>query len=79
LHHHRSEHWVVVTGTARVTLGDRDVVLGTGEAAFIPVGTAHRLENQGLLPLQIVEVQNGEYLGEDDIVRLQDDYGRLKT
>lgn len=76
LHHHRSEHWVVVSGTARVTRGGEVVTLRPNESTFIPMATAHRLENPGLLPLQIIEVQNGEYLGEDDIVRLQDDYGR---
>jgi mannose-1-phosphate guanylyltransferase/mannose-6-phosphate isomerase len=76
LHHHRSEHWVVVSGTARVTRGGETVLLRTGESTFIPVTTPHRLENPGAIPLQIIEVQNGDYLGEDDIVRFQDDYGR---
>ncbi|MBI5017668.1 MAG: mannose-1-phosphate guanylyltransferase/mannose-6-phosphate isomerase [Deltaproteobacteria bacterium] len=76
LHHHRSEHWVVVSGTARVTRGAEELVLRPNESTFIPMATPHRLENPGLVPLQIIEVQNGEYLGEDDIVRLQDDYGR---
>ena len=77
LHHHRSEHWVVISGTARVTRGSEVLVLRLNESTFIPVATPHRLENPGLVPLQIIEVQNGEYLGEDDIVRLQDEYGRL--
>jgi len=76
LHHHRSEHWVVVSGTARVTRGADTVLLRTGESTFIPVTTPHRLENPGTISLQIIEVQNGDYLGEDDIVRFQDDYGR---
>jgi mannose-1-phosphate guanylyltransferase/mannose-6-phosphate isomerase len=76
LHHHRSEHWVVVAGTARVTRGEEVVTLRPNESTFIPMTTPHRLENPGLIPLQIIEVQNGEYLGEDDIVRLEDRYGR---
>jgi mannose-1-phosphate guanylyltransferase/mannose-6-phosphate isomerase len=75
-HRHRSEHWVVVAGAARVTRGDETLDLRPGESAFIPVGVPHRLENPGGAPVEIIEVQNGEYLGEDDIVRLQDDYGR---
>ncbi|MBI3995392.1 MAG: mannose-1-phosphate guanylyltransferase/mannose-6-phosphate isomerase [Nitrospirae bacterium] len=76
LHHRRSEHWVVVTGTARVTCGERVYEIGLNESTYIPVNTKHRLENPGATPLQIIEVQSGEYLGEDDIVRFQDDYGR---
>ncbi|MHB8763241.1 MAG: mannose-1-phosphate guanylyltransferase/mannose-6-phosphate isomerase [Deferrisomatales bacterium] len=76
LHHHRSEHWVVVSGTARVTTGDQTFMLRPNESTFIPMATQHRLENPGTIPLQIIEVQNGEYLGEDDIVRFQDVYGR---
>lgn len=76
LHERRAEHWVVVEGRGRVTRGGETLALGPGEAVHIPARTAHRLENVGPGPLQIVEVQNGEYLGEDDIVRLQDDYGR---
>jgi mannose-1-phosphate guanylyltransferase/mannose-6-phosphate isomerase len=76
LHHRRSEHWVVVTGTARVTCGERVYDLGVNESTYIPMNTNHRLENPGETPLQIIEVQSGEYLGEDDIVRIQDDYGR---
>lgn len=79
LHHHRSEHWVVVAGTARVTKGEEVLVLRPNESTFIPLATPHRLENPGLVPLQIIEVQNGEYLGEDDIVRFQDDYGRSES
>ncbi len=76
LHRRRSEHWVVVAGRARVTRGEETLDLQPGETVFVPVETAHRLENPGSVPLQLVEVQSGDYLGEDDIVRLQDDYGR---
>ena len=76
LHHHRSEHWVVVSGTARVTNGDREYDVHPNESTYIPISTRHRLENRGKIPLQIIEVQNGEYLGEDDIVRFDDDYNR---
>lgn len=78
LHHHRSEHWVVVSGVARVTCGDRVYEVKSNESTYIPVGTRHRLENPGDQPLQIIEIQNGSYLGEDDIVRFDDDYGRAK-
>ncbi|RMH06943.1 MAG: mannose-1-phosphate guanylyltransferase/mannose-6-phosphate isomerase [Nitrospirae bacterium] len=76
LHHHRSEHWVVIQGVARVTRGDEVFDLHAGESTWIPRQTAHRLENPGPTMLEIIEVQNGAYLGEDDIVRYQDDYGR---
>jgi len=76
MHHHRSEHWIVVSGTAKVTCGDREYIVNVNESTFIPVGKVHRLANPGLIPLIIIEVQSGEYLGEDDIVRLQDDYHR---
>ncbi len=76
LHHHRAEHWVVVSGTARVTLDDRQFLVGENESTFIPVGRVHCLENPGLIPLALIEVQSGSYLGEDDIVRLDDRYGR---
>lgn len=75
-HHHRSEHWIVVSGTARVTCGDREFDVNVNESTFIPIGVQHRLENPGVIPLIIIEVQSGEYLGEDDIVRFQDDYQR---
>lgn len=75
-HWHRSEHWVVVTGTAMVTCGDKSFVLRENESTFIPAGTVHRLENPGKVPLRMIEVQSGEYVGEDDIVRMDDDYGR---
>ena len=75
-HHHRSEHWVVVTGTAEVTVGDETRLLQENESTYIPAGTAHRLANPGKVPLHLIEVQCGPYLGEDDIVRLDDQYGR---
>jgi mannose-1-phosphate guanylyltransferase / mannose-6-phosphate isomerase len=76
MHHHRSEHWIVVTGAALVTKGDDEILLSANESIYIPVGTKHRLENPGVVPLVIIEVQCGDYLGEDDIVRFQDNYGR---
>lgn len=75
-HHHRAEHWVVVQGTAKVTNGDREMVLCEDQSTYIPIGNVHRLENPGKIPLEIIEVQTGGYLGEDDIVRLEDVYGR---
>jgi mannose-1-phosphate guanylyltransferase/mannose-6-phosphate isomerase len=78
LHNHRSEHWVVVSGVARVTCGDRVYDVRANESTYIPMGSKHRIENPGDRPLQIIEVQNGAYLGEDDIVRFDDDYGRIK-
>jgi mannose-1-phosphate guanylyltransferase/mannose-6-phosphate isomerase len=76
MHHHRAEHWVVVRGTARVTRGDETFLVSENESTYIPVGTRHRLENPGKVPLEIIEVQSGAYLGEDDIVRFDDAYGR---
>ena len=76
MHYHRAEHWVVVRGTARVTRGEETFLLTENESTYIPPGTKHRLENPGKLPLEIIEVQSGSYLGEDDIVRLEDAYGR---
>jgi len=76
MHYHRSEHWVVVSGTARVTNGESERLVRTNESTYIPAGTPHRLENPGVVPLVIIEVQSGEYLGEDDIVRFEDRYGR---
>jgi len=76
LHYHRSEHWVVVAGTARVTNGENEYDVHPNESTYIPMSTKHRLENRGKIPLQIIEVQNGEYLAEDDIVRLDDEYKR---
>jgi mannose-1-phosphate guanylyltransferase/mannose-6-phosphate isomerase len=76
MHHHRAEHWVVVSGTARVTCGDSVKLLSENESTYIPIGMNHRLENPGKLPLHIIEVQSGSYLGEDDIVRFEDIYQR---
>jgi len=76
LHHHRAEHWVVVKGTALITNGDSELLLSENQSTYIPLGTVHRLVNPGRIPLEIVEVQSGSYLGEDDIVRLEDVYGR---
>ena len=76
MHHHRAEHWVVVRGTARVMRGEETFLLTENESTYIPPGTRHRLENPGKLPLEIIEVQSGAYLGEDDIVRFEDVYGR---
>jgi mannose-1-phosphate guanylyltransferase/mannose-6-phosphate isomerase len=75
-HMHRAEHWVVVQGTARVTRGDEVITLHENESTFIPIGTVHRLENPGKIPLHLIEVQSGGYLGEDDIIRFDDTYGR---
>lgn len=76
LHHHRAEHWVVVKGTAKVTRDETTYLVTENESTFIPLGTRHRLENAGKIPLEIIEVQSGSYLGEDDIVRFEDSYGR---
>ncbi len=76
MHHHRAEHWIVVSGTAKVTSGEKSFLLSENESTFIPLGTVHRLENPGRVPLEMIEVQSGSYLGEDDIVRFEDVYGR---
>jgi len=76
MHHHRAEHWVVVQGTAKIRRGDEEVILTEDQSTYIPLGTAHRLENPGKIPLHLIEVQSGAYLGEDDIVRFEDSYGR---
>ena len=76
MHHHRAEHWIVVSGTAEVTNGDKVLLLSENQSTYIPLGTVHRLVNPGTIPLEIIEVQSGSYLGEDDIVRFQDNYGR---
>jgi mannose-1-phosphate guanylyltransferase/mannose-6-phosphate isomerase len=76
MHHHRAEHWVVVEGTALVTCDERQFLLQPNESTFIPLGSRHRLENPGKTPLRLIEVQSGSYLGEDDIVRFEDTYGR---
>lgn len=77
MHHHRSEHWVVVSGMARITNGDSEVFVRTNESTYIPAGQKHRLQNPGMVDLVIIEVQSGEYLGEDDILRFEDAYGRF--
>ena len=76
MHHHRSEHWIVVSGTAKVVCGDKEEILSSNQSTYVPQCTAHRLENPGVIKLVLIEVQNGEYLGEDDIIRFQDDYSR---
>ncbi|MFO1431373.1 MAG: mannose-1-phosphate guanylyltransferase/mannose-6-phosphate isomerase [Candidatus Competibacteraceae bacterium] len=76
MHHHRAEHWTVVRGTAKVTCGDKISLLTENQSTYIPVGTPHRLENPGKIPLELIEVQSGSYLGEDDIIRFEDNYGR---
>ncbi|WP_313220025.1 mannose-1-phosphate guanylyltransferase/mannose-6-phosphate isomerase [Stenotrophomonas sp.] len=76
MHHHRAEHWIVVSGTAEVTRGDDVILLTENQSTYIPLGVTHRLKNPGKLPLELIEVQSGSYLGEDDIVRFEDQYGR---
>ncbi|TAM06499.1 MAG: mannose-1-phosphate guanylyltransferase/mannose-6-phosphate isomerase [Paraburkholderia sp.] len=76
MHHHRAEHWIVVKGTARVTNGANEILLTENQSTYIPLGTTHRLSNPGKIPLELIEVQSGAYLGEDDIVRFEDTYGR---
>lgn len=78
MHHHRAEHWIVVSGTAEVTCGDRKLLLSENQSTYIPLGETHRLANPGKVPLEIIEVQSGSYLGEDDIVRFEDTYGRAQ-
>lgn len=78
MHHHRSEHWIIVSGSALVTVGDKEILLQENQSTYIPAGTTHRLENPGKIPLHLIEVQCGGYLGEDDIVRFEDNYGRVK-
>ena len=79
MHHHRAEHWIVVTGTAKVTNGEQTLLLCENQSTYIPVGVIHALENPGKIPLELIEVQSGTYLGEDDIVRFSDRYGRVAT
>ena len=76
MHHHRSEHWIVVSGVALVLNGDSELMLNSNESTFIPAGHKHRLANPGVIDLVLIEVQSGDYLGEDDIVRFDDVYGR---
>ena len=77
MHHHRSEHWIIVSGMAKVVNGDHELFVNTNESTYIPAGHRHRLENPGVIDLVMIEVQSGEYLGEDDIIRFQDNYGRI--
>jgi mannose-1-phosphate guanylyltransferase/mannose-6-phosphate isomerase len=79
MHHHRAEHWIVVSGTARITRGEEVFLLEENQSTYIPIGVRHRIENPGMIPLHIIEVQSGSYLGEDDIVRFDDRYGRKGT
>ena len=77
MHHHRAEHWIVVSGTASVTINDETKLVTENQSVYIPVGAVHALENPGKIPLELIEVQSGAYLGEDDIVRFSDRYGRV--
>jgi mannose-1-phosphate guanylyltransferase len=77
MHHHRSEHWVVVSGQAKVINGTKDILINTNESTYIPAGHQHRLNNPGDILCVMIEVQSGSYLGEDDIVRFEDTYGRV--
>ncbi|CAI8977369.1 mannose-1-phosphate guanylyltransferase/mannose-6-phosphate isomerase [Pseudomonas serbica] len=79
MHHHRAEHWIVVTGTAQVSIGDEQILLSENQSTYIPIGVVHALENPGKIPLEMIEVQSGGYLGEDDIVRFEDRYGRANN
>jgi mannose-1-phosphate guanylyltransferase/mannose-6-phosphate isomerase len=76
MHHHRAEHWIVVSGTAEIVNGEQTILLSENQSTYIPIGQTHRLANPGKVPLEIIEVQSGAYLGEDDIVRFEDTYGR---
>ena len=78
MHLHRTEHWIVVSGTAKITIGGKTHYLHNNESTYVPLSTTHRIENPGKLPLHIIEVQNGEYVKEDDIIRFDDDFGRDK-
>jgi mannose-1-phosphate guanylyltransferase len=79
MHHHRAEHWIVVSGTAKVTNGEQTLLLSENQSTYIPIGVIHALENPGKIPLELIEVQSGTYLGEDDIIRFSDRYGRLEA
>lgn len=76
MHHHRAEHWIVVSGTASVTCGEKTFLVTENQSTYIPLGEVHALENPGKVELEMIEVQSGSYLGEDDIVRFKDNYGR---
>ena len=77
MHHHRSEHWVVVNGTAKVEINNKETILCENQSTYIPLGSIHRLSNPGKIPLLLIEVQSGAYIGEDDIERIKDNYGRI--
>ena len=77
MHHHRTEHWIVVKGTAKVEIDNKSFVLCENQSTFIPLGSKHRLSNPGKINLTLIEIQSGDYIGEDDIVRFKDDYGRI--
>ena len=79
MHHHRSEHWIVVSGIAEVVNGEETFLVSTNQSTYIPAGHKHRLKNPGVLDLVMIEVQSGQYLGEDDIVRFEDNYGRVEV
>ena len=76
MHHHRAEHWIVVKGTAKVEINDKEIILHENQSSYIPLGSKHRLSNPGKIPLKLIEVQSGSYLGEDDIERFDDEFGR---
>lgn len=76
MHHHRTEHWVILSGTGEVTIKDQKFLLTENQSTFIPIGAQHRLENPGKIPLELLEIQSGSYLGDDDIIRIKDQYGR---
>ena len=77
LHYHRSEHWIVVSGTAKVVCGGKETILMQKQSSYVPMNTPHRVENPGVIPLVMIEVQNGEYLGDDDIIRFGDEEGSM--
>jgi len=77
-HHHRAEHWIIVSGMAEITCDDKTFLCAENNSTFIPQGSVHRIVNPGKLPMEMIEVQTGSYLGEDDIVRLEDNYGRVE-
>ena len=77
MHHHRAEHWIVVSGSANVTIDENTTLVTENQSVYIPIGAVHALENPGKIPLELIEVQSGAYLGEDDIVRFSDRYGRV--
>ncbi|HAX8118239.1 TPA: cupin domain-containing protein, partial [Escherichia coli] len=76
MHHHRAEHWVILAGTGQVTVNGKQFLLSENQSTFIPIGAEHCLENPGCIPLEVLEIQSGSYLGEDDIIRIKDQYGR---